>query len=567
MKTVYQFAWTYKWPMFIALTLTLFELVVELAQPLFIGKIIDEGIIAQDSDRILFWGGIMLVAMLISFASGVLNSFLAAHVAQSFAFDVRQETFRKLQAFSLSTFLRFPTASLMTRLTTDVNIVQQVLFMGLRIMTKAPLIALGSIVMAFVVHPQLASIFLVGVPFLLLFLWWMVQKGGVLFGAVQRRLDRLNRTVRENLRAIRLVKSSAKERYESERFDDVAKDLRDDTMKAMRTMEWTLPILLLVMNGMIVLVVGIGSLYVDLQKAQVGEVVSVMNYALRMTGSFSMFSFLIVLFSRARASATRIEEVLVEDEVSVHTYDVQRPGDWHFDDVTFRYGENDTIHRAQLHVKEGERIAIIGETGAGKTTLVRLLLRLFEPNEGTITYGTAPLTKWDPQALRQQIGYVPQEAELVSGTIRENLRWGKEDATDEALWEALRRAQLEQTIHQFDHGLDTPLGQHGVNLSGGQKQRLSIARALLRKPHTLILDDSTSALDVKTEAALMEALEPLQMTTWVITQKVSTARRLDRIFVMERGRIVGIGTDETLYETNETYRRIVQSQREERLDA
>lgn len=564
MKTVYRYAWAYKWPMLIAFSLTLIELFIELAQPLFIGKIIDEGIIAQDGDAIIYWGLLMAGATFIAFLSGIANSFFAAHAAQGFAYDLRQATYEHLQKMTLATFLTFPTASIMTRLTNDVNIVQRVMFMGLRIMSRAPLVVVGSILMAFFVNWKLAIIFLIGTPLLLIFLSYMVKTGGPLFGQVQRRLDEVNRTVRENLQAIRLVKASARESYETERFAEVADDLKERTMKALRTMEWTMPILLLVMNIMIIAIIWVGSFYVNLGTAQVGEVVSVMNYALRMTGSFSMFSFLIVLFSRAKASSERIEEVLVapvakEQEVVQH--DAQA-GDWVFDEVSFSYGNEETraLHNISLRIHPKEKIALLGETGSGKSTLVQLMLRLFEPTSGQITYGDVPLNQWPVEKLRQSIGYVPQQAELVSGTIADNLRWGKKDATEEEMYEALRRAQMLESVERLPKGLHTLIGQQGVNFSGGQKQRLSIARALLRSPDVLILDDSTSALDVKTEQALFRALEPLEMTLVVITQKISTARRADRIVVLHEGLIDGIGTDEQLRTLSSVYETIVASQ-------
>jgi len=567
MKTVYRYAWAYKWPMLIAFSLTLFELFIELAQPLFIGKIIDEGIIAQDGEAIIYWGLIMAAATLLAFLSGIANSFFAAHAAQGFAYDLRQATYEHLQKMTLATFLTFPTASVMTRLTNDVNIVQRVLFMGLRIMSRAPLVVIGSIIMAFFVNWQLAIIFLIGTPLLLVFLSYMVKTGGPLFGQVQRRLDEVNRTVRENLQAIRLVKASARETYEAKQFGEVADDLKERTMKALRTMEWTMPILLLVMNIMIIAIVWVGSFYVNLGTAQVGEVVSVMNYALRMTGSFSMFSFLIILFSRAKASSERIEEVLVAPtapkQPSIRTD--ATPGEWVFHDVSFAYHYQETpaLRDVSLHIAPREKLALLGETGSGKSTLVQLMLRLFEPTQGHIAYGGVPLDEWPVERLRQSIGYVPQQAELVSGTIADNLRWGKKDATEEEMYEALRRAQMLDSVERLPKKLDTLIGQQGVNFSGGQKQRLSIARALLRTPDVLILDDSTSALDVKTEQALFRALEPLQMTLIVITQKVSTASRADRIVVLHEGAIDGIGTDEVLRKTSDVYRTIVASQKGE----
>ena len=314
MKTVFSHAKPYKWPIAIALCLMLLELSVELVQPLLIAKIIDDGIIAGNVSVIWAFGGGMLALSFVAFFSGVINSYFAAHAAQSFAFDLRKALFRQVQAFSMATFLRFPTAGLITRLTSDVTMVQNVLFMALRIMLRAPLTVIGSIIMAFVVNPKLALYLVIGAPFLLFFLYYMGRKGVNYFSRIQKRLDGVNRVIQENLQAVRLVKAYLRGTYESRRFSKVADMLRYDTVKAMRLMELILPILLFIMNISLMAVLWFGAIEVRDGGAKVGELVAVVNYAMRMTGAFSMFAFIIVAFSRSKASAERMEEVLHADE-------------------------------------------------------------------------------------------------------------------------------------------------------------------------------------------------------------------------------------------------------------
>ncbi|MEZ7172604.1 ABC transporter ATP-binding protein [Sporosarcina sp. OR05] len=570
MKTVFSYAKPYKWPIFIALFLMLTELSVELIQPLLIAKIIDEGILAEDVTVIWTWGSVMMGLAFVAFFSGVINSYFAAHAAQSFAFDLRQALFRQVQAFSMATFLRFPTAGLITRLTSDVTMVQNVLFMGLRIMMRAPLLVLGSLVMAFVVNVKLAFYLVIGAPLLLIFLFIMARKGVGYFSNVQRRLDRVNRVIQENLQAVRLIKAYLRGMYEASRFSRVADKLRHDTVKAMRMMELILPVLLFVMNVSLMAVLWFGAVEIGNGEAQVGELVAIVNYAMRMTGAFSMFAFIIVAFSRAKASAERMEEVLVaNDDLEVNRSESsglsQLEGELRFEHVSFTYpGKPEPIlDDISFHVAPGEKLAIMGATGSGKSTLLNLIPRIFEATEGEIFVGGTEVNEWSLKDLRDTIGLVPQQSILFTGSILDNLSWGDTEAAPDELEEAAKKAQIHESIDLFPQKYGTRVGQKGVNLSGGQKQRLSIARALVRKPSILILDDSTSALDVKTEMALWEALEKEAATMLVVTQKVQTAKGADRILLLDEGKVVGYGTHADLMHQSQLYQRIAQSQAEE----
>ncbi|MCM3709386.1 ABC transporter ATP-binding protein [Sporosarcina luteola] len=574
MKTVFSFAKPYKWPIFIALFLMLTELSVELIQPLLIKKIIDDGILAEDVSVIWTWGSVMMGLAFVAFLSGAINSFFAAHAAQSFAFDLRQALFRQVQAFSMATFLRFPTAGLITRMTSDVTMVQNVLFMSLRIMMRAPLLVIGSLVMAFFVNVKLALYLVIGAPVLLIFLFVMARKGVGYFSTVQRRLDRVNRVIQENLQAVRLIKAYLRGMYEASRFSKVAGALRKDTVKAMRMMELILPVLLFIMNVSLMAVLWFGAIEIGDGNAQVGELVAIVNYAMRMTGAFSMFAFIISALSRAKASSERMEEVLLADEdLEENTMESSSigslEGDLRFDNVSFHYQGKPTpiLDSVSFHVAPGEKLAIMGATGSGKSTLLNLIPRMFEATEGKIYVGGIEVKEWALKDLRDTIGLVPQQSILFTGSILENLSWGDSDAEPDELIEAAMKAQIHESIDLFPQKYGTRVGQKGVNLSGGQKQRLSIARALVRKPSILILDDSTSALDVKTENALWEALKGEAATMLVVTQKVQTAKGADQILLLDEGKVVGYGTHADLMEQSPLYRKIAESQSEEEVGA
>ncbi|ARF17893.1 ABC transporter ATP-binding protein [Sporosarcina ureae] len=566
MKTVFRYALPYKWPMFIAILLMLLELSVELIQPLLIGRIIDEGIMKEDLNTVLIWGSVMMALAFIALFTGVVNSYFAAHAAQSFGYDLRQALFQRVQTFSLAAFLRFPTSSLITRLTNDVTLAQTALFMGLRIMARAPLMALGSLIMAFVVSPKLAVFLLIGAPFLAVFLVGMARKGIRLFGQVQRRLDGVNRLVQENLQAVRLIKAYLRGVFETNRFSKAASALKKDSIHAMRLMELILPVLLFIMNVSFMAVLWFGADEVRNSNMPVGDVVAVINYTMRMTSAFSMFSFLIVIFSRAKASSDRMEELLVADDdleqLEIATDRHQGAASVRFEHVSFRYPGTtaDVLRDVSFEVLAGEKLVIMGATGSGKSTMLQLLPRMFTATEGTVWVDGKNLADWPLDTLRNMIGYVPQQSMLFTGSIAENLSWGKPNATTNEIEEAAKKAQIHSSVMNFTDGYATRVGQRGVNLSGGQKQRLSIARALIRKPSLLILDDSTSALDVKTESSLWDALQEEDTTMLIVTQKIQTAQIADAILLVSEGEVVGYGTHEELLQTSAFYREIAESQ-------
>ncbi|MGE7091176.1 ABC transporter ATP-binding protein [Lysinibacillus sp. NPDC048646] len=570
MKEIFSYVKPYKWTAIFALCLMLLELFVELVQPIIMAKIIDEGVRAQNHELIWQWGAVLLILSFLAFIAGVVNSYFSSHTAQSFAFDLRNAMFEKIQSFTLATYQKFSTASLITRLTNDVTQVQTVLFMSLRIMLRAPLAVVGSIVMAFVVNAKLALFLVIGAPIIFVFLVFMVSKGVSYFGRVQKRVDRLNRVLQENLQAIRLVKAYLRGTYEASRFEQVASHLKIDTVKALRTMEYIMPVLLFIMNMSLLAVLWFGTKQIATGTTPLGDIVAIVNYAMRMTGSFSMFAFIIIFYARAKASAERMEEVLaVENEVEVVSTSEEASskakfGELAFDNVSFTYpgAEKPVLSNVSFQVKAGEKLAIMGATGAGKSTLLQLIPRFYDVTSGQISVEGKDVQQWDLQELREIIGYVPQQSLLFTGSIADNIRWGDAEAEMDEVLKATMQAQIHASVEDFPNGYDTRVGQKGVNLSGGQKQRLSIARALLRKGHLLMLDDSTSALDVKTEQALWEALSDERATMLVVTQKIRTAKEADRILLIDAGEVVAYGTHDELLQSSLLYKKIAISQQE-----
>lgn len=567
MQKAFSFLTAYKLPMIIAFALMLVELSVELASPLIIARIIDNGIRVQDFQEISLWGIVLIILAGVSFLAGIVNSFFSSHVSQSFGYDLRQATFSKVQAFSFKNSNRFPTSSLITRLTNDVTQLQSIVHMSLRIGSRAPLLIIGSTVLAIIVDWKLSLILLLTMPILVLFVVWVTRKGVVLFRRVQRRLDNVNNVMRENLTAMRLIKAFLRSEHEEENFAEASMSLRDLTIYTLRFMQVSGPIIMIVMNLSILVILWFGHIQIANQANSVGEVVAIINYATRTMQSISMMTFILLAFSRAQASKDRINDILTE-EIDLVDGDqtisniTPNQNQLVFENVSFSYPDKEAIvlDQINLQVNQGETVAVIGATGSGKTTLFQLIPRLYDPTRGQILLNGQPLQSLKLKALREKIGYVPQESRLFSGTIMENIRWGKPEATTDQIIDAAKAAQIHETIMKQSDQYQTMIGQRGVNFSGGQKQRLSIARALIRKPEILLLDDSTSALDLQTEAEILTAIKQLACTTFIITQKISTLLGADHILLLEDGKIAAHGDHHSLLETSSLYQQIYQSQ-------
>ncbi|TDQ42668.1 ABC transporter ATP-binding protein [Aureibacillus halotolerans] len=569
MKIILSFLKKYKIAAAMALLLMFLELAVELVQPLLIGKIIDDGIQGDNLEAVYWNGAVLLGLSFIAFIAGLITSFYAAYASQGVSYDVRDQLYRKIQSFAYQNFAKFPTSSLITRLTSDVTQIQNTVFMALRFATRAPLFVIAGTVMAFIVDWQIASVLLLFMPILCVFLYHILKRVRLRFRSVQDKIDAVNTVMQENLAGMRVIKAFLRQKHETTRFNSESEKLQHHTVSALRLIEIAMPIAMLLMNLSIIAILWFGNLQVGTNDASAGDVVAIVNYATRIMGSLSAFSMIVMGLSRAQASSDRIAEVLETDvnvekqsdaiaSSSSHT----TAGEITFSNVHFQYPNQSraVLEDISFSVAPGERIAVIGATGAGKTTLFQLIPRLYDVTSGTVFVNGENTLDQKLDALRGIIGYVPQEVLLFSGTISENIAWGKNDASIDDIREAAMAAQIHSTIMKLPDQYETTLGQKGVNLSGGQKQRLSIARALVRRPDILLLDDSTSALDVDTEAKLLDALKAYQCTTLLITQKMSTTIRCDRVFVLENGKIRGTGTHEELLATDALYQSIYASQ-------
>ncbi|ASA23084.1 ABC transporter ATP-binding protein [Paenibacillus donghaensis] len=585
-----------------ALVMMLIELAVELSQPLLISKIIDEGISKQDASVVWFWGTVLVASAGVAFGAGVLSSFLASHASQGFAFDLRDKLYAKVQSFSYEVFNRFAASSLITRLTGDVSQLQDTVFMSLRFMTRVPLVVMGSVIMALVVHVKLGLLLVVTLPLLIGFLYWVMRKASALFRIVQIRLDTVNGVIQENLTGIRLIRVFVRMVHEMGRFASFSTELMKSSMSALRLTETTMPFIMLIVNAAILAVLWFGRIEIAAGEATLGQTVAVINYSTRMIGALSALSWIVVTFSRARASSQRIGEVMEQgaeaSEMSVEAGERKQAGgsvagEWkqasatavgmvyigqqgtpeaaghapiqgavELNHVSFSYPESDirVLEDISFAARPGERIAIMGATGSGKSTLVALIPQLYKQTAGSILIDGVESSGMEISRLRRNIGYVPQEVLLFSGTVRENISWGNEHASLEEIRQAAKAAQIHKTIEGLPDGYETMLGQRGVNLSGGQKQRLTIARALVRRPAILILDDSTSALDAVTEGQLLQALKQMSCTTFLITQKISSTVSADLILLLDEGRLIGRGTHRELMAESDLYRKIQESQ-------
>ncbi|MED3965336.1 ABC transporter ATP-binding protein [Niallia taxi] len=567
MTKIFKRLWTYQVSIAIALILMLTELAVELVQPLIMAKIIDDGLAQENTETVILWGSILVGISLLAFAAGIINTFYSAHVSQNFGYSLRKELYSIIQYFTFANSSKFASSSLITRLTNDITQLQNMIFMGLRFLLRSPLLIIGGIIMSFVVNARLALLLAVTIPVIILMFIWVIRKGGRMFKKVQGKLDFVNNVMLENLTAVKLIKAYVRKRFETDRFIFASDDLRRNTEKALRLMEITVPLLLFIMNLCIIAILWLGSGQIAAGQTQVGDVVAIINYSLRITSSLSVITMLIMVVSRCKASADRLQEVfdIEEKDSSGHgnaSKQLEINGKLEFKDVAFAYPntEYSVLAGISFTVQPNEVVAVMGITGAGKTTLFQLIPRLYEPTKGAVYIDGTDIREYNLDSIRKQIGYVPQVSLLFTGTIKENIRWGNPFATDNEIVKAAKDAQIHDTIMKLPMKYDTKIGQKGINLSGGQRQRLSIARALVRKPKILLLDDSTSALDLQTEKELLQAISTYNATALLITQKISTARKANRILLMEEGKILAYAHHDQLLKENKLYQKIVESQ-------
>lgn len=568
MLKLFRYLKPFRMPIVFVLLLVFFQSLSDLYLPNLMSKIVDTGIVQGDVPYIWRVGLIMLVVALIGTACMIGASYLSAKVATGYGKQLRSRVFNHVQHFSLQEFDEVGTASLITRTTNDITQVQQVLVMILRMMVMAPIMCIGGIIMALQKDAELTLILLVIIPLLALAVFLVARKGIPLFKAMQKKLDKLNLVLRENLIGIRVIRSFNRVEDEKERFQAANKDLTDTAVRVNRIMASLMPIMMFAMNFATISIVFFGAKQINAGELQVGDMMAFIQYAMQIMFSLIMVSMMFVMIPRASASAARINEVLDMSPVIVDQSEVKATkglrGLVEFDRVTFSYpgAEEPALSDITFTARPGETTAIIGGTGAGKSTLLNLIPRFYDISKGSIKVDGIDIRDMAQDQLREKIGLVPQKAVLFTGTIRDNIRYGKEDATEEEIVHAASIAQATDFITSMKDGFDSPIAQGGTNVSGGQKQRLSIARALIRRPEIYIFDDSFSALDFKTDANLRKALksETTEATVIIVAQRVSTVMDADQIIVMDEGRIAAVGTHQQLLESSEVYREIVSSQ-------
>lgn len=551
-------------PLFVVL-----EVVMEVVIPILMAKLIDDGIDGDGGmDAILHIGGILLVCCVASLLFGALAGHFAAHASAGFAKNLRHDMFYRVQTYSFSNIDKFSAASIVTRLTTDVTNVQNAYQMLVRIALRAPSMLIFAMVMAFRMSVRLSLIYLAAIPVLGIGLYFIMTRVHPIFERVFKTYDKLNNVTQENLHGIRVVKSFVREEYEKEKFSKISENIYQDFSKAEKRLAFNMPLMQFCMYACMILVCWFGARMIVSSTLTTGELMSLMTYATQILGSLMMLSMVFVMITLSRASAERIVEILDEESDITSPANAKTTvpsGSVDFDHVSFSYSKRKDkccLTDIDLHIPAGMTVGILGGTGSAKSSLVQLIPRLYDATEGIVRVGGIDVREYDVEALREEVAMVLQKNVLFSGTIKENLRWGNPDATDEEMARVCRLAHADEFIRTFPDGYDTYIEQGGSNVSGGQKQRLCIARVLLKKPKILILDDSTSAVDTHTDACIRQALrdEIPDTTKFIIAQRVTSLMDADLILVLDEGKIHGMGTHEELLRTDAIYQEIYTSQ-------
>lgn len=570
MYRYWQILRNYRFSLAVCPLLVLITVWCETVQPMYMADIIDQGVMERNLGLIVEKGTYMVLIALVGLAFSVANVWVASRTSIGFGTDLRKTLFLKIQQLSFFDLDRFGTSSLITRLTNDIARIQQVVLMSMRMMLRSPFMLVMAVFFVIRINAQLALVLVAAIPALGITVFVILKKGFPYFLRVQQKIDRLNGVVRENLINIRVVKSFVREDFEARKFTRSSEELRDMVVRASNIIVAIFPAMQLVMNLSVIAILWVGGYKVMEGKLQIGELISFVNYLAQVLMSLMLLSMFIMATARASASSRRIREVLDTEPSLTDTsvgredrYRIQQ-GAIEFEQVGFRYGdgENDVLRQVSFQIRPGETIAIAGATGSAKSSMVQLIPRLYDVTAGEIRIDRIPVRDYSLHELHARIGMVLQKNELFTGTILENLRWGKPDASLQEAEEACRAAQAHDFILGLGEGYDTLLGRGGVNLSGGQKQRICIARALLRKPKILILDDSTSAVDSETELRIRENLGRMlkDTTVLIVTQRVNTMQSANRVIVLEDGEVQAIGTPEELLATSEVYREIYSSQ-------
>lgn len=570
MKQYIKYIKPYLFSFIVGPLLMITEVIGEVLLPYFMSKIINEGVAQKNISYIISIGLVMIVTAFFMMAGGIGGAYFGAKGSISFAADLRMDVFKKIQKFSFANIDKFSTGSLVTRLTNDITQMQNMVNMALRMMLRAPGMLIGAVLMAFAMNAKLAAIILVVVPLLALALYFIIRVGFPRFTIMQKKLDLVNSGIQEALTNVRVIKSFVRGSYEEEKFSKANEDLKESSLKAFKVVILQMPIMTLAMNITIIAVVWFGGNQVIAGEMQVGDLTAFTTYVTQILMSLMMLAMILLQSSRAIVSARRVSEVLnaeidLTDEQAEKKDKIVENGKIEFKNVSFRYYKENkeyVLENINFTAQQGETIGIIGSTGCGKTSLVQLIPRLYDADKGEVLVDNVNVKEYSLENLRNGVGMVLQKNVLFSGTILENLEWGDEEASEEMVQSAAKAAQADGFVKSFTNGYETELGQGGVNVSGGQKQRLCIARALLKNPKILILDDSTSAVDTATEAKIRESFSgSLKNTTKIIiAQRISSVMEANKIIVMDEGKIVGMGTHKELLENCETYQEIYYSQ-------
>ena len=567
LRLIFRYGRPYHRDLIAAVALIVVECGFEMVIPTLMATLIDEGVPAQDLAVILRQGGLMALCAVLALVTGLLYARFAARYANGFAAELRKAEYAAVEKFDFANLDHFSGASLVTRMTTDATVLLNAVNTGLRPLVRSPVMLCMGLCMAFVLSPQLTVVFLVAAPILALMLGWIVSRVAPLYGRQQRAVDHLNGRIQEALTGIRAIKAFVRGEWENEQFGAVNGELCDASTETFRHAVLNTPSFQAVMYAAIVCIMWFGGTFILNGTMQVGQLTGFLSYVLQVLNSVMMFSGVFLQMTRSLASARRIREVLTEQPDladAAHPVTQIPDGAIDFENVSFKYNpqaKKNALSDITLHIPAGATVGVIGGTGSAKTTLVQLIPRLYDATEGTVRVGGRDVRDYDLTALRDAVGIVLQKNLLFSGTIRDNLTWGKPDATDGELWAACRAAHADEFLRRMPDGLDTDLGQGGVNVSGGQKQRLCIARTLLKQPKVLIFDDSTSAVDTATESGIRRALAELDgVTKIIIAQRISSVQSADMIVILDDGRLHAVGTHDELLARDSIYQEIYYSQ-------
>ena len=566
-KKLLSYLRTYRIDMIIAVLLLVVETVFELVIPVLMANLIDVGVTNHDLNYIVFKGVQMGICAVLALITGLLYARFAARSAYGWGANIREAQYRRVQDYAFSNLDRFETSSLVTRMTTDVTVIQNAVNGGLRPLVRGPMMLILGLGLSFWMNAKLALIFVLCAPVLALILFFVVRKVAPMYGRLQKAMDQLNNVVQEWLTGIRAVKAFVRGNYEADKFQGVNQELMDTSQRTFHFAVFNLPAFQFTMYAATVLILWFGGDMILHSQLQVGELTGFLSYVLQVMNSFMMISNVFLLLTRSLASAGRIVQVLEEEPALTSPEGAitqVSDGSIDFENVSFQYrsgAQEYALAGVNLHIAAGQTVGIMGGTGSSKTTLVQLIPRLYDVTEGDIKLGGRDVRSYDLKTLRDAVGIVLQKNVLFSGTVRENLQWGDPDADDDTLWAACRAACADEFLERMPGGLDADLGQGGVNVSGGQKQRLCIARALLKRPKVLIFDDSTSAVDTATEAKIRAALAKLQgVTKLIIAQRVTSVMDADLIVILEDGKIHATGTHQQLLASDPIYQEIYHSQ-------